>query len=70
LLIDSAKVRNVPEAVVEFLFLNGRYLHCHRHSNNWPVSLSLPRRKARRTAAFSFSQHRSAFSLLLSDDLS
>jgi hypothetical protein len=46
---------NVPKAVVEFLFLNGRYLHCHRRSNDWPVSLSLPRRKARRTAALSFS---------------
>jgi hypothetical protein len=39
----------VPEAVVEFLFLNGRYLHCHRRSNDWPVSLSLPHRKTRRT---------------------
>jgi hypothetical protein len=60
----------VPKAVVEFLFLNGCYLHCHRRSNEWPVSLSLPQRKARRTAAFSYSQYGSAFSSLLSDDLS
>jgi hypothetical protein len=45
----------VPKAVVEFLFLNGRYQLCHRRSNDWPVSKSLPRRKARRTAALSYS---------------
>jgi hypothetical protein len=63
----AAQCRNLPNDPV---ILNDRYLHCHRRSNDWPVSLSLPHRKARRTAAFSYSQHRSAFSSLLSDDLS